>query len=335
MNKEIIRDIEIPLEKLVSREKMAMARGQRKRRANKLQKRSLLVACVLTVSLLGSGFLSTNMANALSNIPLIGTIYQDFRDIASEKIERDALVTLVNQQDSHSGVTMTVKEAAYDGNRLMVSVMYTAENGVSLDEQEVGFSTILINGEPVERVSGSTAQDDVDGQTVIEHHQLNFAEVDIYGDKIEVAVKGHDVFGTKGEWEVAFPLAKVDGDVQVFSPNSTSQTKDGQVQFTAEQVTFSPLATRIDVKVDYPIEMDSNDTWPGYEVLVQDATGNTYEGLKLQRGMMPGTFGHHMVFILPPLDEIPDSFTLLAGQRDKEGYLHWVDELQLTIPLTE
>ena len=87
------------------------------------------------------------------------------------------------------------------------------------------------------------------------------------------------------------------------------------------------------MKVDYPIEMDHNDTWPWYEISVQDAKGNTYEGLKLQPGMMPGTFGHHMVLILPPLDEIPDSFTLLAGQRDREGYLHWVDELQLTIPL--
>ena len=53
----------------------------------------------------------------------------------------------------------------------------------------------------------------------------------------------------------------------------------------AEKVTFSPLSTRIDLTIDYPAEMDENDTWPWFKFSVVDDKGQVYEGLKLQTGM--------------------------------------------------
>ena len=61
---------------------------------------------------------------------------------------------------------------------------------------------------------------------------------------------------------------------------------------TAEKVTFTPLSTRIDLKADYPVEMDANDTWPAFELYVMDSDGKVYEGLTFQYGFMPGKYGH-------------------------------------------
>ncbi|MFJ7983138.1 hypothetical protein ACIQ1D_23095 [Lysinibacillus xylanilyticus] len=62
---------------------MAIFQAKKKRKVGRTTKQSILVACGLCISLLGSGFVSTGMAEALSNIPLIGPIYKDFKDIAS------------------------------------------------------------------------------------------------------------------------------------------------------------------------------------------------------------------------------------------------------------
>ena len=80
-------DVNVPIEKLMAREKIAMSQIKKKRSAMKMKKRSFLVACGLCMSLLGSGFVSTGMAGALYNLQLIGPIYKDFRDIASEKVD--------------------------------------------------------------------------------------------------------------------------------------------------------------------------------------------------------------------------------------------------------
>lgn len=338
MNKEkfhqSIDNIHVPVEKLKVREKTAMLQAKRKHKARQTTKRSLLVACGLCVSLFGSGFVSTDMAKALSNIPLIGSFYSDFGDIASDKIEQEQLMTTINAQDSVNGLTMTVKEAAFDGNRLMVSVVYTADGEIDISGMN-GFGDITVNGQQVVQVGGQTGQDDINANTVIEHHQITFANYDAYGDKIEVTVAGEDLFGYEGELEVTFPLKKVAGDITEVTPKVSAKTADGIYTVTAEKVTFSPLATRIDVSVDYPVEMDENDTWPWFEYYVVDDAGKIYDGLELQPGMMPGHYGHHMVLTLPPMDKIPASLTLVPQRTNSEGYLEEIKDLKLIVPLVK
>lgn len=332
---ESIDNINVPIEKLMEREKTAIFQAKKKRKVGSKTKRTFLVACGLCVTILGSGFVSTGMAEALSGIPVIGPIYKEFRDIASTKIERDQLATVIDKQDSQNGLTMSVKEAAYDGTHLMVSVVYTGEKVLSLQEEKVGYSSLTINGQPVKVSNGGKGQDDINPNTIIEHHELTFANYDEYGDKIEVAVYGENLFGFEGEWEVTFPLEKVAGEISEFSPQVSAQTLDEVYTITAEKVTFTPLATRIDLSIDYPVEMNADDTWPWFEMYVLDDSGRKYEGLTLQSGMMPGNYGHHMILTLPPLDTVPESFTLKPGRRNSEGYLEDIKELELVVPLNE
>ncbi|MED1560247.1 DUF4179 domain-containing protein [Bacillus paramycoides] len=330
-----IDNINVPIEKVMAREKAAIFQAKKKRKAGRTTKRSILVACGLCLSLLGSGFVSTGMAEALSNIPLIGPIYKDFRDIASDKIEHDQLTTVIDKQDSKNGLRMTVKEAAYDGNRLIVTVVYTGQKELSMKEEKAGFSYITINGQEVKPAIGSTGQDDINSNTIIEHHQFTFSNYNEYGDKIEVAVHGEDLFGYEGKLKVAFPLEKIKGDMLEFYPKATTKTIDKVYTLTADKVTFSPLSTRIDLTIDYPVEMDENDSWPWFDFSVVDDNGHVYDKLKLQAGMAVGNYGHHMVLTLPPMDTIPKSFTLKPSRTNSEGFSEEIKELELVVPLNK
>jgi hypothetical protein len=336
MNKEkfnqSIDNIDVPIEKLMVREKTAMFQAKKKRKIGRTTKNSFLIACSLCFTLLGSGFVSTAMAEALSNIPLIGPIYKDFRDIASDKIERDQLTTVIEKQDSHNGLTMTVKEAVYDGGRLIVTVVYTGEKKVSLREGSTGFRYVTINGQSPKTTIGSVGQESINPYTIIEHNQFSLTNYNEYGDNIEIAVHGEDLFGYKGKWEVKFPLEKIKGDIFEFNPEVKAETSDKVYALTANKVTFSPLSTRIDLIIDYPAEMDENDTWPWFEFSVINDKGKVYDGLKLQEGMA-GNNGRHMILSLPPMDTVPKSFILKPRNINSEGFREEIKELELVVPL--
>ena len=100
---------------------------------------------------------------------------------------------------------------------------------------------------------------------------------------------------------MAFPLEKIKGDISEFYPKVKAKTADEVYTITADKVTFSPLSTRIDLTIDYPAEMDENDTWKWFDFSVVDDNGRVYDRLELQTGMA-GNYGHHMVLALPPMD---------------------------------
>ncbi|EOO16415.1 DUF4179 domain-containing protein [Bacillus mycoides] len=315
MNKEEfnhhINDIPIPEDQLIQRERAAMLQAKKNQyRRKKTIKYSSLVACGICVSLLGFGFISPAMAKTLSSIPVIGSIYAQFNDIASDKIEKDELATSIERQDTHSGLTMNVKEAVYDGGRLVVTVEYKGENPITnRNEERAGFSYVTINGQEVRPAIGSTSQKSKGRNTIIEQHEFTLATYGEFGDKIDVAVHGEDLFGKTGTWNVAFPLAKVEGTIRKFTPNIKTLTKDNIYALTVDKVIFSSLSTRIDLIFDYPKKTEDNDSWPSLDYTVTDDNGKIYEGGSLQVGSR-GLYGHHIVLALPPMDTLPKSLTI-------------------------
>ncbi len=337
MNKETfnrsINDIEIPLEKLVEREKAAMFQAKKRRKVKRTTQRSFLVASGLCMTLFASGFVSTDMAKALSIIPVIGPIYAQFNDIASEKIQKDNLATIIEKEDRHDNLTMTVKEAVYDGGRLVVTVEYKGNNPISNhDEGNAGFSYITINGGEPNVSIGSSRQKSRDAHTIVQSHEFTLSNYDEYGDEVEVAVHGENLFGSKGKWNVDFPLKKVKGDIYEFYPQEKVETMDKIYSIRADKVIFSPLATRIDLTIDYPAIMDENDTWPWFNFSIVDDKGNVYDEVNLQEGMA-GKNGRHMVLVLPPMERLPQSFTLKPSDLNRESKVVTIKELELVIPL--
>lgn len=213
-----------------------------------------------------------------------------------------------------------MKEAVYDGGRLVITVEYKGENTISnSNEEKAGLSYVTINGKEVRSAIGSTSQKSKGRNTVIEQHEFTLANYGEFGDKIDVSVHGEDLFGKTGTWNVAFPLTKVEGEIRKFTPNIKTLTKDNLYALTVDQITFSSLSTRIDLTFDYPKEMEANDSWPALDYTVTDDKGKIYEGVSLQVGST-GLYGHHVVLALPPMDNPPKSLTIepayLSGLND-------------------
>lgn len=338
MNKEKftrqIESIEVPEDLLIEREKAALFQAKKHRKRNRKTKQSGLIACGLIISLLGFGLISPGMAKTLSQVPIIGSIYAEFGDIASEKIEAESLATQIDQQDSHSGLTMNVKEAVYDGGRLVVTVEYEGDGLLSLDEKVVGKSSVTINGLEVETAASTSGQSSVDGNTIVESHQFIFVHDDSFADQIEVGVHGKDLFGKKGEWDVSFPLEKIKSNIQQWTSNVQATTKDNLYTITADKVALTPLATRIDLTVDYPEKMEKNDTWPVFMYIVTDDKGNRYKFGDFEMGVLEK--GHHVVLALPPMDHVPKSLTIQPiddkGQANAEE-TGQIKDLKLIVPL--
>ncbi|PEU07437.1 MULTISPECIES: DUF5643 domain-containing protein, partial [unclassified Bacillus (in: firmicutes)] len=213
---------------------------------------------------------------------------------------------------------------------------YKGENIISnSNEEKSGFSYVTINGKEVRPAIGSTSQKSKGRNTIIEQHEFTLVNYGEFGDKIDVAVHGKDLFGKTGTWNVAFPLAKVEGKIRKFTPNIKTLTKDNLYTLTVDKVTFSSLSTRIDLTLDYPKEMEDNDSWPAFDYTVTDDKGKIYEGGSLQVGSA-GLYGHHIVLALPPMDNPPKSLTIeptyLSGPNDtlKNG---GAEDLKMTVLL--
>lgn len=300
---------------------------QKKKRKN----RPLLLIAISILLTMGSGFVSPTMASTLSALPFIGPIYAKFDDLAAEQIQNKKLATSVEKTDQHDGLSMHVKEAVYDGGRLVLTVEYKGSDISISDESKVGMTMILLNGEEPRAAAGSIGQRNIDRDTIIESHEFTLEQYNELGDEVSVTVQGRNLFGKKGTWDVSFPLKKIDGQVREFPLTASAKTKDSLHQLTLNHIRFSPLSTRIDMTYDYPNEMKEN--YPAFRYTVKTDTGKIYEGVELQIGSV-GMDGHHIVLNLPPMEQPPKSITILPFYDGGSMFQHGiVEDLQITASL--
>lgn len=90
---------------------------------------STAAAGVLGVGLFASGFVSPVMAEALKNVPVIGSIFSTIQaDIGLRAAGELGLTSKVNRAVSHEDVKLEVAETLYDGNRAAYVLTVTAPN---------------------------------------------------------------------------------------------------------------------------------------------------------------------------------------------------------------
>lgn len=325
-----IDKLDVPLHKLIKREKIAIHQAKKKKKVKKMATRSFLTACCLCLGLLSTGFFSSNMTEALSKVPIIGTIYKEFGEMAADHIEKNQFATIIEKQDQNESLTMTVKEAAYDGGRLLVTVAYAGKTNLLLEEKSIGHQYVTINGETIKSAMETSTQSLLNSNTIIEMHEFTFTNYNEYGNSIEVALHGKNLFGTKGDLQVRFPLKKVQGKIVEINPKAKVQDESYTIE--AEKVIFSPLSTRIDLNIDYPEQMDTNDTWPWFNFYAIDDQGNTFDGTQIESGMANDN-GHHIILRLPPMEQIPTSLTLIPKDVNQAGQKYNLTALKLKIPL--
>jgi len=84
-------------------------------------------AVIMGICVIGSGFISPAMADSLKQIPLVSGIFKLAGDLGLKAAEEKGLVTKVNHSDTHDGVTLSVPQVMYDGNRVSIAIQREAQ----------------------------------------------------------------------------------------------------------------------------------------------------------------------------------------------------------------
>lgn len=98
---------------------------QKKRRLKGL----LIGGVALVLLIIGSGFISPVMAEALRNIPIIGSIFINGGDEGLKTASRQGMTSDIDQSITHDGITMSISEIMYDGSRISMVLTRTTRDG--------------------------------------------------------------------------------------------------------------------------------------------------------------------------------------------------------------
>lgn len=258
MNKEkfnrFIDNIDIPDEKLVAREKAAMFQGKKRRKVLRTTSRSILVACGLCIILIGSGFVSTGIAEALSNIPIIGSALEEF--VYSKEHSLQDYKTVIGESVEDNGMKVTLNEVILDEGQLLISSTFHTElTDEDLDYNWYSDIEIYINGSELSLGEGG-------GPEAITHSTVNyFWAADLQNIKLQDNHQIKIVFNnlersdsnkvTKGKWSFEFTASgeKLMANRKSIPIDNHFILEDGQ-KIVVEELILTPVSTRLNYKME-------------------------------------------------------------------------------------
>ncbi|MFB5676632.1 DUF4179 domain-containing protein [Paenibacillus terreus] len=242
--------------------------NQRHRMKNKRMKRVAAVsgiAAALGLGVFGSGFVSPVMASALSQVPLIGNIFQQYGDPGLQASVANGLYQPVQAKDSHNDMTLESTGYIYDGTRISVALKRDGQAdakllGESMENGDRDLSGkgilkdihIYINGEKYFNGGYTMKDGDTRDTLILEFNDsLPVAPLNADPDKILRPEPLGDSFDLKLEatltgsdqpYVLTFPVKK-NTESLVLKPESV-QSHDG-FRFTLDKLELTPITTRL------------------------------------------------------------------------------------------
>ncbi|MEO4053888.1 DUF4179 domain-containing protein [Solibacillus sp. CAU 1738] len=234
--KKTIDDIEVPLDKL----DQAIQNGLQCK--TKKRKNPFVVAAISVVAtvalILGSGFISPQMAKVLADVPLIGFMYKiEEHDKGLYTALSDENKVTLNETVTSNGIAITVEEIVYDGARL--NIIFSMPS-----YRDVYPLTILVNGEVINTGESLRTLEDNDVYRGLWEIKIP----DNLPDAFDLTIKMHEINGTKGEWVFNTPIKKVNNNSHSLVAGQSGEI--GDISFTVESVESSTTTTKVKVKFD-------------------------------------------------------------------------------------
>ncbi|MDQ0063934.1 DUF4179 domain-containing protein [Paenibacillus harenae] len=225
------------------------------KKRNRLPRKAAVgvTAAVASLALLvGSSFVSPTIAGALTNTPLIGSVFEMVGDAGLQLSGQKGIATKLNQAAEDKGIRMTVTDVLYDGIRLAIGYTIEAEHFVTPSNAEM-----LINGEPVETLLGGGGSSEVGNNQYTGY--LDYEADGTLPDQFELTLKlkGIQHYSndtgwqtTKGSWNFRLPVSKLTEGITVRSFDETPPSAtSGETTLSVKKVTMTPAITAINVEL--------------------------------------------------------------------------------------
>ncbi len=261
MNKEwfdkSLSEIEVPTDEVFLAIDKGIRLGEKEMKSQKRKsiiKMTSIIASTAATLFLASGFIFSPITNALANVPLIGSIYEQFNSEVGKELASKNLVTEHNQEVSSSGVDITVTSAFYDGN--YIGITFKADgNGLSesLNSEsspEAGYSYHLFDGTESEQWGGTMEQLIKTADGYIGAMTLEYPHKQLPAD-FTLPLTFTFAGGVKGNWQFNVPVTQIQNEKIMTEERSISQ--DEAYSFDMESVTKAEVTTILDYKIIKPI----------------------------------------------------------------------------------
>ncbi|MGN7286669.1 DUF4179 domain-containing protein [Shouchella rhizosphaerae] len=217
--------------------------------------------------LIGSAYFSPALANSLSQIPVIGSVFSVSEDERLKQASEQGLTKGLDETQTIHGVAVTLEELLYDQTR--ISLGFTVKSDEALTEKDSDFTIQpVINGKPS---SGFSAREEIQQISAIEQKHIY---------EIEAEEVDSDSF------EFGLILENGNGDTYYFSETvdqldsnqiavHASQQSEG-IELDVESLSLSQTSTSLTYSASQ--EGDSTDlSLPIYDLEFElvDQDGNT------------------------------------------------------------
>ncbi|MDQ0494778.1 DUF4179 domain-containing protein [Paenibacillus brasilensis] len=297
-------------------------------------------AAVLGGVVLGSGFVSPAMAEALKNIPLLGSVLQYNFDSSLQLASKSGLTTAPNLSVTRDGVTLNIKEVMFDGTRLVFMIERQGVEDEKIMSPYLPEDTVSVEGNTLEKVPVDkqkkgylfTPNVFIQGQRLVygmftsavgkrEDGKLisNMAMYEVtkglseknLPDEFDMTVKV-DVSGFQEPFEFQVPVKNLSKSKILLKPDKTQSS--GTFSYTVKQIELTPVTTRliVDSKGQVPSNAeqsgDLSATKMYYDIVDQD--GNQLEQHMLGLFHRSPDLEYHEDEAYSPFAKAPTSITI-------------------------
>ncbi|MEI4830042.1 DUF4179 domain-containing protein [Bacillus sp. FJAT-53711] len=250
-----INKIEVPREELYIAITKGMNRAKQEKpvkRKYKRRKIAWLAAASVCMCVLGSGFVFPQMNRVLAEVPLIGKVYDYFRDTVGQNLFASKLVTELNQQAVSNGISVTMKSVYYDGGR--IGIMFTVDNPDKVGKSAVSHNSFyytckLADGSPKWMTSAS-----YDGRVTkngwFGNIEINYPEKEL-PPITTLPITITSIGETKGFWKFDIPVRQLEN--KKINLQQSVSSEDQEHTFNFGTITVGKESATIDYKVIYPL----------------------------------------------------------------------------------
>lgn len=249
-------------------------------------------------------YASPKAAEALSKMPVIGSMFNRFTDKDLIVAHNNGLTQVLNQQQSDGDVTVTITELYCDQTDFSVSL--TLENAKPGQfHYEVHYQNKLISGS----YGGSIIEYKDDSYSQLENMPLNMA----LPDKCNIQFLAIEQEGLKREFIFNIAVDTSVANEQITEKEINKTYTEGERTLLVKKIVFSPYATTVYYNYTYP-----NDV--GYTAQLLD---NHKKALRL-KSETNSTSNHNEyrtesgIAVFESMKKIPNTLTLNILKFDKD-----------------
>ncbi|WP_136608097.1 DUF4179 domain-containing protein [Paenibacillus dokdonensis] len=246
-------------------------------------------AIFIGVTVMASAFISPGMADALKQVPLVGSVFKLAGDLGLQTADEKGLAAALGSSDTHDGIQLRITQAAYDGTRLALALEREGSDGLRpplyssyvdgqnlKDDDLLESLDVMINGKSAlasqDAFSMLTSGPGKDDQSIIiQYSGKLIGEAQSNTDQLQVRVQA-SLNGIPEPFKLDTVVKKSPGEKMVLAPgiaksNEFVRFSVDRIEMTSVTINIATTLTQIGPTKDLPARYRSG------PILIDPVTG--------------------------------------------------------------